>query len=738
MKNLLLAIALLSAPAAFAQTTTHQLTTSPAHLHGTVRDAAGQPLPGVNVFLKTTFDGASTDSLGRFRFSTSQTGPLTLLVSFIGYVPQELPVTLDGHDLPAFSIRLQDSPAQLGDVVVTAGAFSAGDEKRGSVMNSLDIVTTAGSVGDISAALNALPGTTRVGEEGRLFVRGGAASETRTYLDGLPVQNPYGGSVPAVPARGRFSPFLFKGTVFSTGGYSAEFGQALSAVVALNSNDLATETQTGISLMSLGGSLSRTKRWERTSLTATADYTNLAPYVALAVPGRGWDQAPTSHGGSLSLRHRTGQAGMLKVYGTLSHQQLAIRQADATPEYAAGRPVALQNDNVYLNTSFRSPLRGGWSLNTGLALTRDDNTTRPDVQTVRDLEQSAVARLVLTNDSAATWFNLKLGAEGYRQQYRQTYQAAPDAPTRQLGFDEQRAAAFAESELAIFKRLAGRAGLRAEYSGLLRDYSLAPRLALAYQTGAASQLSAAYGRFYQTPTNDLLRISTNLGFEQAEHLLLTYQHVANNRTLRAEVYHKTYRHLTTFDPQNSYSPAAYHNAGHGYAQGVDLFWRDKTTFKKLDYWVSYGLLDTRRQFRADPIAAVPTFAAAHNLSVVAKYWVQKLHTQFSATYSYGSPRRYDDPTRPGYNQGRTPAFHDLSLNASYLTTLFGQFTIVHVSASNVLGRQNIFGYRYAATPDASGLINRVAVTSPVPQMLFVGVFISINKSAKVDLETAPD
>ncbi|MDO7875621.1 TonB-dependent receptor [Hymenobacter sp. ASUV-10] len=727
---LILTLLLSLASAALAQST---------RLSGTVRDAGGQPLPGVNVFLKTTFDGASTDPEGHFEFSTDQTGALPLVVTLIGYEPQELPCTLGQGPITMPGIKLKPTRAQLGDVVVTAGAFEAGDEKRGTVLSSLDIVTTAGSVGDITGALNALPGTTRVGEEGKLFVRGGAASETKTYLDGLPVQNPYGGSVPAVPARGRFSPFLFKGTVFSTGGYSAEYGQALSAVVGLNSDDLAAETQTGISLMSLGGSLSRTKRWERTSLALTADYTNLAPYVALAVPGQGWDKAPQTRGGSLSLRHRTGQAGMLKVYGTVSHQQMAIRQPDANPEYLQnGRPVALQNDNAYLNITFRSPLRHGWSLNTGLALTHDDNLTRPDQQSIRDLEQSAVARLVLTNDSASTWFNLKLGTEAYAQHYRQQYRATPEAAPRHLGFDEQRAAAFLESDLVPARRLAARAGLRAEYSSLLNQGSLAPRLALAYQTGAASQLSAAWGRFYQTPTNDLLRFTSNLKFEQSEHLLLTYQRIAHNRTLRAEIYRKTYRNLVTFDPQNPYNPTAYRNAGAGYAQGLDLFWRDKTTFRKVDYWVSYGLLDTRRQYRADPTAAVPTFAAAHNLSVVAKYWAQKLHTQFSATYSYGSPRRYNDLNTAAYNQGRTPAFHDLSLNASYLTTLFGQFTIIHVSASNVLGRRNIFGYRYADAPDASGHWNRVAVTAPVPQMLFVGVFISINKKAKVDLETAPD
>ena len=42
----------------------------------------------------------------------------------------------------------------------------------------MDIVTTAGSAGNIIAALETLPGTQTVGESGRLFVRG----EKRTKL----------------------------------------------------------------------------------------------------------------------------------------------------------------------------------------------------------------------------------------------------------------------------------------------------------------------------------------------------------------------------------------------------------------------------------------------------------------------------------------------------------------------------------------------------------------------------
>ncbi|MCA8829299.1 TonB-dependent receptor [Hymenobacter pini] len=726
----LLLCLLAALPFAQAQTTAIHL------LQGTVRDERNQPLPGVNVFVQGSFDGAATDSLGAFRFETTQTGAATLQASLLGFQTLTLPLTLTDSPAP-LTLRLRTDHHQLGGVTITAGAFEASDEKRSAVLRPLDIVTTAGALGDVAGALNALPGTTRVGEEGKLFVRGGAAGETKTYLDGLPVQTPYGGSIPSVPARGRFSPFLFKGTVFSTGGYSAEFGQALSAVVQLNTTDLAPETQTGVSLMSVGGSLSRVRRWERTSVAVTADYTNLQPYYGLVPQSFGWQQAPQALAGSLSLRHRTGQAGMLKVYGVWQHQSLALRQPDAT--LTTEQTVGLRNGNGYLNASFRSPLHRGWSLNTGAALTRDDNQVRPDNVRLRELEESAVARLVLTNDSAGTRWSLKLGTELLAQHYRRTFQATPEAPVWSAGnFREQRAAAFAEAEIRLTDRLAARTGSRAEYSRVLGRWNAAPRLALAWQAGENGTVSGAYGLFYQTPANDLLRVSQQLRFERARHAMLSYQYSHQNRTLRLEAYHKAYQHLTVYDAAQPLNPQAYQSTGTGYARGLDLYWRDRHTLKNTDYWVSYGLLDTRRQARQDPVLAVPTFAARHNLSVVGKYWVQQLHTQVGFTASYGSPRRYHNPTQPGYNQGRLPSYQDLSLNVSYLTRLWNQYTIVYASVSNVLGRPNVFGYRYASQAAPDGTLGRTAVTPAAPRMLFLGVFISINKNKPADLNSAPE
>ncbi|MBX0288867.1 TonB-dependent receptor [Hymenobacter sp. HSC-4F20] len=732
MKRLLLLVLLLVfALRALAQPTTM--------LSGTVRDGAGQPLPGANVFLKTTFDGASTDSLGRFRFETQQAaGSYVLQASLLGFVTVERQVTLSGTPL-RLDLTLKSTPHALGSVVITAGSFEASDEHRSAALTTRDIQTTAGALADVAAAFNTLPGTTRVGEDGMLFVRGGAASETKVYLDGLPIQNPYNATVAAVPARGRFSPSLFKGTVFSTGGYSAQYGQALSGVLLLNSTDLAPETETGVSATSVFLGAARTQRWERTSVAATLDYTNLQPYQHLLPQNVTWPVSPRGLTTSLTLRHRTGQAGMLKVYGTWSQQQMRIGQP--SPEPSGRQTVALRAGNGYLNTTFRSPLRRGWSLQSGVGLSRDNQRVAPDTLRIQTLEQALTARLVLINDSAAARWNVKIGAEVLAQSVQQLVQ--PNAALSTMyrpEFTEKRAAAFVESDFQLNDRLAGRVGGRAEYSALLQQWNAAPRLALAYQTTESSSLSAAYGRFYQTPDNALLLVQPTLRFEQATHSVLTYQYTHDRQLLQVEAYYKTYRHLTRYDGLHPRNPWAYDNGGSGYARGLDVLWRDRKTIKNLEYYVSYGFLDTKRQYRQDPVAAVPTFAARHSVSVVGKYWVQPLHTLLGATYSFGSPRRFHDLNDPehGYNQGVLPTYQDVSLNASYVTRLFGQYTVLHVSATNVLGRQNVFGYRYASQPDAAGTFNRVAITPTAPRMLFVGLFISINKKRALDLDERPE
>ena len=64
--------------------------------------------------------------------------------------------------------------------------------------------------------------------------------------------------------------------------------------------------------------------------------------------------------------------------------------------------------------------------------------------------------------------------------------------------------------------------------------NIAPRLSLAYKTGQYSQVSLAVGQFYQTPEKNYLYLNQHLDFELANHLILNYQIIKNDRTFRVE------------------------------------------------------------------------------------------------------------------------------------------------------------------------------------------------------------
>ena len=185
-------------------------------ISGKVIDEKGKPVSGANVFIEGTYDGASSVENGDFSFTTTTTGNQTLVVSFLIFETSK--TQIDVAHFQNKTIKLRESVTSLDAVVITAGTLEAGDKARVSVLKPLDIVTTAGSAGNIIAALQTLPGTQTVGEDGRLFVRGGEANETQTFVDGIRVAQPYGATTNNLPTRGRFSPFLFSGISYSTGG----------------------------------------------------------------------------------------------------------------------------------------------------------------------------------------------------------------------------------------------------------------------------------------------------------------------------------------------------------------------------------------------------------------------------------------------------------------------------------------------------------------------------------------
>ncbi len=683
-------------------------------ISGTVTDNNGDQIPGANVFLKDTYDGTSTDVNGKFEFSSEETGDQILVVTFVGYKEFLQSIKLGGSTI-TIVIELKESINQLDAVTITAGSFTASDESRRTVFKALDIATTAGATADIAGALNTLPGTQKVGESGRLFVRGGDGSETRTFIDGNVVLDAYSPSAPNTPSRGRFLPFMFKGTSFSTGGYSAEFGQALSSVLVLDSKDKEELSRTDIGLLSVGADLAHTQAWEGGSAGAKIQYTNITPYFDLISQELDWVKAPTSINASGAFRQQIGKQGMFKFYGNIDHSDYALYQHEIA-NYDNKFLYDLTNDYSHLNGFYQGALNENWSIRSGLSYTFSENNELIDNSYSRITTARGLHAKTVVNGSVSDHVEVKAGVEVLNRDFDQQY------GDEFLGFSELITAGFVEADVYASSKFVTRVGVRAEHNSIMETIQVDPRISLGYKTGKNGQVSMAYGRFRQTPLNKYFVSNRKLQSEQAEHFIANYQFVNNNRTFRVETYYKKYYDLVKYVKTD---PALLENTGDGFAKGFELFWRDNKSLRNVDYWISYSYLDTERDYLDFPVSSTPNFASTHNFSAVYKHFFTKLKSQLGLTYSFSSPRVYNDPNSLKFNGGRTPYYQDLSANISYLPK---PYIIIHLSCTNLLGRDNIFGYSYSATADQNGFYASRPITQPAKRFLFLGVFITLSKN----------
>lgn len=699
-------------------------TMAQTRISGVVNDEQGEPIPGANILLRDTYDGTSSAVDGTFSFTTEEKGAQVLVITFVGYRTFSQPLNLTGKPIEV-TIELKEEINQLEGVVISAGSFTAGEEKRRTILKPLDIAMTAGATADIAGALNTLPGTQKVGESGRLFVRGGDGSETRTFVDGMVVLDAYGPSAPNTPSRGRFLPFMFKGTSFSTGGYSAEYGQALSSALVLSSKDKVEMNQTDIGILSVGADVAHTQVWDHSSLSAKIGYTNIRPYFGLINQEIDWEKAPAAVEGTTAYRHNLGK-GLFKFFGTFTNTSFSLYNHDIL-DPAQRQQLNLTNNYRYGNGTYQQPLNEKWLLRTGLSYSYNSNDMELDGKPMGETEKGIHAKAVAEH-TVSDQLEIKMGTEFFNREYAASRYNGTLDEIQSLTFSEPLSASFAEVEFYANNHFVVNAGGRFEYNGLTGQSSVDPRLALAYKPGKQGQFSFAYGRFRQTAGNQYVRYNTQLDPEKAEHFILNYQVVTSNRTFRIETYYKKYDQLVKFENGN---PTQLTNSGNGYAKGIELFWRDSKTIRNVDYWVSYSFLDTKRDYNNFPAKKVPSFASAHNFSVVYKHFVSAIKSQLGVTYSYSSGRPYYNPNKPAsqFNSDRTKSYQDLSANVAYLPK---NNLIIYFSCTNLLGRDNIFGYQYSATPDANGRYVSKAIRQAAPRFLFVGVFLTITKSKAVN------
>ena len=680
----------------------------------------------ISVTLKDTYDGATTDENGHYSFQTSEKGNQVLVFTNPKFVEVEKPILIENQNITINS-ELKEQISEIDAVVISAGSIEASDKKRATaLLTPIDIYTTAGADGQISSALNYLPGVQKVGESEGLFVRGGTGSETKIFMDGSLINNYFSNSVPGIAGRDRFNTSLFKGNIFSSGGYSALYGQALSGVLILESVDLpdTSSFDFGISPIFASGSFQKLSKDKTYSFGTSLSYFNLGLVQQIFKYNTDFSKPAQGFGGDANFRIKTKSGGMFKYYGSFDTNQMAVKSTSLEPEYDQTK-VDLNSANMYHNLSFKQKF-GKYLLNAGTSYSYNDAklnfaTVKNDVETPQtafnNKDNYLNFKTVLErkiNKISAIRGGIELNNAHETNNFNKNY-------------TDLLSSVFAETDLGFSNNLSAKVGVRAENSSYLDKTNVAPRFALAYRLSKDWTSSFAYGIFYQNPESKYLNSNTPLTFQKAEHYILQVQKSSEGRSFRLEAFYKDYQKLVkTFGDQ--YLQTAINNNGNGIAKGAEIFWRDKKTFKNIDYWVSYSFLDTKRDFMNYPISLVPSFAAKHTLSVVAKKFITDLKTGFNLSYTYASGRPYYDiVSQSGTNilrhEGTLKDYSGLNFSVNYLPNLGKKdakaFTVLVLSVSNILGNKNVYGYNFSKDGMRSS-----AVVPPVNTFVFIGAFIS--------------
>lgn len=685
----------------------------------------------ISVTLKDSYDGGTTDASGNYSFQTSEKGSQFLVFSNSKFVEVEKAIVIGNENLTVNS-DLKEQISEIDAVVISAGSIEASDKKRATtLLTPIDIYTTAGANGQVSSALETLPGVQKIGETEGLFVRGGTGNETKFFMDGNLVNNFFGNSIPGIKSMDRLNTSLFKGNVFSSGGYSAVYGQALSSVLVLESIDFPERNSIdlGISPLFLTAGFQNVNEEKSKSFGIFGSYSNLELMTKLIKFNNNFTKAPNSFGTNFNFRIKNKNGGILKYYGSFDTNKIDLQSQSLEPNIDFDN-TSLKGKNTFHNLSFKQKF-GQYLLSVGTSYTFNSN----DIDLSNTFQNNEINSNSI--NIKGNYFNVKgvlerkinkisavrAGIE-FNQSKEKTEVAISPNPFQS---DDQITSLFAETDLGFSNNLSAKLGLRSEYSSELNHWNLAPRLAMAYQLSKKWTTSLAYGIFYQNPEQKYFG-SDPLNYQKAEHYIFQVQKSEEGRSFRLEAFYKNYTDLIKTKVVD-FRQTAINNNGDGFAKGFEVFWRDKKSIKDIDYWVSYSYLDSKRNFENYDQSLFPNFATKHTLSVVAKKFVTDWKTGFNLSYTYASGRpfyNFQTDNNGDYhlnNQGKLKDYNALNFSLNYLPNLGKNdskaFTILVLSVNNILGQKNIYGYQFSN----DGLRSRPILPS-ASTFVFIGAFIN--------------
>ena len=694
----------LVAPAAHAVTVT-----------GVIVDAAGKPVEFANIAIPALQAGTVADEQGRFKLDLPA-GHHDLAISQMGHLTAHRGVEV-GAEAITCRVVLAEEPVAISEVVVSASSFGREGKGEGATLKRMDIMMTPGGTADVFQALRALPGINAPDEGAALYVRGGDPHETLIRLDGAEMGHPYHYESASGGLFSSFDAYMLKSAFFSTGGFPAKYGGALSGVLDVETQDPLNLRTVSVGANMVGANVSTS--WslvpDKLAFVGTGRFSRLDVLSKLYGTARDYAELPQSADGAAKLLYRYSPTGRLSVIGLQSGDQLKV----ISQRFNYDGVFATHSRNRTAVVQWQQAAGTSLALNGSLSMQSYTSATRYGVLDRAQHELNAHARFdgrwELSRDNRAGF-----GASLDRLDAELTGTFPSDSTDFGTGAatrtQDSRPRAWVpgvwlEDEWRVVGSVYATLGARADYTTTSKEWTADPRAALAWRIDSRQTLRVATGRYHQLPSPEQLDPrygNPSLRPLRADHVIAGYEWKTEGLNGRLELYRKDYRDLVTTSDAQWIT-----NGGTGYARGVDAF--VQRSHGRITGWLGYGYMDTRRKEHDDPREVPSVYGVRHSLTLVGTYQLRPF-TSIGARWGYSSGRPYTPvlggvfnsstgrwtPVSAENQSGLLPDHKRLDVRVSQLFTLptmlrvpASSVCVMYVEWLNALGMRNVLDYAYS-------------------------------------------
>lgn len=198
-------------------------------ISGKVIDADNQGLELVNVRIGGTTQGTLTDLKGEYELAVASQDSIEIIFSCLGYRTEKRVLAAPQGNV-VLNMRLYTKDKKLGEVVVTE------IRKQTSTLQKIDAkdlrLMPDASGGSIESMLSTLAGVNSSNElSSQYSVRGGNFDENIVYVNGIEIYRPLLVRSGQQEGLSFINPDMVGSIGFSSGGYSAEYGDKMSSVL---------------------------------------------------------------------------------------------------------------------------------------------------------------------------------------------------------------------------------------------------------------------------------------------------------------------------------------------------------------------------------------------------------------------------------------------------------------------------------------------------------------------------